>query len=131
MGSTPDLGYLLYYKVLGGLLLVLALLFLVAYGLKRWGHFLNRSTAGQRIHILVRQPLGPKHYLLLVEVLDRTLLLGVSPEGIHLLTPLAKAASDSDNMPPAETTAETQEPFQAMLDHLTGSKAEQPPNKGT
>jgi flagellar protein FliO/FliZ len=123
MGSAPDLGYMLYYKVLGSLLLVLALLFLVAYGLKRWGHFLHKSVPGQRINIVARQPLGPKHYLLLVEVLDRTLLLGVSPEGIHLLTPLAKAASDSDSEPPTETKADTREHFQAMLDKFTGSHA--------
>jgi flagellar biosynthetic protein FliO len=119
MGGSPELGAMLYYKVVGSLLLVLAALFLVAYGLKRWGHFMNKSTGGHRINILARQPLSPKHTLLLVEVFDQTLLLGVSPEAIRVLTTLEKAAMSTEAHQSAAETAEPRQQFQALLRKFT------------
>jgi flagellar biosynthetic protein FliO len=122
MGGSPELGTMLYYKVVGSLLLVLAILFLLAYGLKRWGPFMNKSTGGHRINIRARQPLSPKHTLLLVEVLDRTLLLGVSPEAIRVLTTLEKAAMSTEEPPPVAETAEPRQQFQALLRKFTNFK---------
>jgi flagellar protein FliO/FliZ len=122
MGGSPELGSMLYYKVVGSLLLVLALLFLLAYGLKRWGQVMNKSTSGHRINILARQPLGPKHTLLLVEVLDRTLLLGVSPEAIRLLSALEKAPMSTEEDHPVAEPAEPPQPFQAILRKFTKFK---------
>jgi flagellar biosynthetic protein FliO len=119
MGGSPELGAMLYYKVVGSLLLVLAVLFLIAYGLKRWEHVMNKSTGGHRINILSRQPLSPKHTLLLVEVLDQTLLLGVSPEAIRLLTTLEKAAMSTEEPQPVAETPEPRRQFQALLRKFT------------
>jgi flagellar protein FliO/FliZ len=119
MGESPELGTMLYYKVVGSLLLVLAILFLLAYGLKRWGQVMHKSTGGQRINILARQSLGPKHTLLLVEVLGQTLLLGVSPDAIGLLSTLQKAAMSTEEDHPVAATTEAPRSFQAILRKLT------------
>jgi len=87
MESTMDFSTLLY-RVLGSLGVVLAVLFAASYYLKKSGRFPAKGSPTNRISLLARQSVGPRHHLVMVEAADRLLLLGISPEGIRLLSPL-------------------------------------------
>lgn len=75
-------------KVAGSLVVVLALLFATVYGLKRFGHWTKRQDANTWIEVLAQHPVGLKHYLMLVKVGEQMFLLGVSPQGMHFLSPI-------------------------------------------
>ncbi|MCU0572532.1 MAG: flagellar biosynthetic protein FliO [Syntrophobacteraceae bacterium] len=77
-----------------GLAVVLAALYACAYGLKRTGHWLKRPQAESWIHVLDRQAIGVKHQLVLLKVQDQKLLVGISPQGINLLTRIEGDAGD-------------------------------------
>jgi flagellar biosynthetic protein FliO len=69
---------------------VLGLLFGSLWLLKRKGwartSFRRPSSAGQpRLEVIDRLALTPQHSLHLVRVADRTLLVGLSPQGCNLL----------------------------------------------
>ena len=123
MDTTAPADFMLYYKVLGSLLLVLAVLFLVAFGLKRWNSFFSKSAPGDRIQVLSRLPLSPKHSLLLIQVQEQQLLLGISPDGIRMLTAVAKAPSAlaEDAPPPPEN--EPTPRFQTLLSKFIRPKS--------
>jgi len=115
--------FTLYYKVLGSLLLVLAVLAVVAYGLKRWSRLLGQTSSNDQIQILTRLALGPKHYLVLIRIQGQQWLLGVSPDGIRMLS--AVNNPDASQAPEAPTPTET-EPhprFQAVLNKFIGSRS--------
>jgi flagellar biosynthetic protein FliO len=73
-------------KMAGGLAVVLAALLACAYGIKRTGLWLKRPESESWIKILAQQTIGLKHQLVLLKVQDQTLLVGISPQGINLLT---------------------------------------------
>ncbi len=75
-----------FAKMAGGLAVVLAALLACAYGLKRTGLWLRKPESESCIHILAQQTIGLKHQLVLLKVHDQTLLVGISPQGINLLT---------------------------------------------
>jgi len=72
-----------YLRVLGITLLLVGLLVLLAYLLRRgrWG----LSEKGGEIRVEEVRPLGLKHRLALVRVRDRVFLLGLSEKEITLL----------------------------------------------
>ena len=78
------------------LLLVVALLMAVVYGLKRFAHWTKRPAANSQIQVLSQHAVGFKHYLLLVKVRNQSFLLGVSPQGIHLLSSVHEASDPLD-----------------------------------
>lgn len=86
-GTVGDFSLVLL-RVAGSLALVLALLLLTLYGLKRWGGITRQSSEKRILDVLARHALGSRHYLLLVRVEESRLLLGVSPQGIQLLKSL-------------------------------------------
>jgi flagellar biosynthetic protein FliO len=110
-------GYLLW-KTGGSFLIVLTLLIIVAYGLKRWGMPGSRSTEGDWIRVLARETLGPKHYLVLVQIQKSLLLLGVSPEGINLLSSLERDASSAGVETPSATSPQSQKLVETILERL-------------
>ena len=70
---------------------------------KGWAHTALRRGAGDgwpRLEIVDRLPLTPQHSLHLVRWADRTLLIGLSPNGCNLLesTPSAAASSGGREM---------------------------------
>jgi len=80
-------------KVALSLALVVALMVATVYGLKRFGHWAKRPGGGNTwIEVLAQHPVGLKHYLLLVKVREQIFLLGVSPQGMHFLSPIENAA---------------------------------------
>jgi flagellar protein FliO/FliZ len=79
-------------KMAGNLALVVAILFAGFYALKRWGKWMRQTGAGAWIEVLAQHPLGPKHTLMVVKVEERRMLIGISPQGVHLLADLSGAA---------------------------------------
>jgi flagellar biosynthetic protein FliO len=83
-----DFGFQLL-KLAGSLALVVALLLLCLYGLKRWGRVMTRKPAAQGLlEVAARHSFGPKHHLMLMKVQQQFVLIGVSPQGMHFLTTL-------------------------------------------
>jgi flagellar protein FliO/FliZ len=67
------------------LALVIAVLVLVLYGVKRFSP-LNRSLTGKKeIQVIAAHHLAPREKLVLVQVLDRKVLIGVTPQTITTL----------------------------------------------
>ncbi len=81
------MGYSMVFQMAGGLFLVLALLLLASYFLRRYGHKLgvgaNRRTG---LELLGQLPLGPRRGVAVVRYLDRVLVLGVTEHQVNLLT---------------------------------------------
>lgn len=67
----------------GGLLLVVGLIFLMGYVMRRVGPLAPQG--GQHIRLVSSLPLGPRDRLLLVDVGGQQLLLGASPGRINTL----------------------------------------------
>jgi flagellar biosynthetic protein FliO len=109
MGISMDDGLnfgLQFAKMAGGLAVVLAALLACAYGLKKTGLWLRKPESESWIHILAQQTIGMKHQVVLLKVRDQTLLVGISPQGINLLTHIEGVAE------PASTVGQplTEEP---------------------
>jgi flagellar protein FliO/FliZ len=114
---------ILSYRVVGSLGVVLAVLFATAYCFKRMGQFHGRAATGKRIKLLARQSVGPKHHLVMIEAADRLLLLGISPEGIRLLSPLGEACLPVQEDQKFQKTQEPEDAFKNILDGMTDINA--------
>jgi flagellar biosynthetic protein FliO len=87
-------------KMIGNLILVLAILFIGLYALKRWGSWMKRPGSDEWIQVLAQRPITPKHFIMVVKVQEKLLLLGVSPQGLHFLTGLDDSDSPSSTGTP-------------------------------
>lgn len=80
-----------------GLILVIGLIFLIGYVMRRTGPLAPRG--GQQIKLISSLPLGPRDRLLLVDVGGKQLLLGASPGRINTLhafdEPVAEVAAST------------------------------------
>lgn len=86
MDSSFDFG-IAGLKVAGALFLLLAVLFLALYLLKRFGPKTGLPFAQQyQLKIVGQLSLGPKKKLILVRFLNRILLLGVTDSKIELIS---------------------------------------------
>jgi flagellar protein FliO/FliZ len=122
MENALDLS-VLSYKVVGSLGLVLAVLFATAYCCKKMGQFQSKATSGRRIKLLARQSIGPKHHLVMVEAADRLLLLGISPEGIRLLSPLGEGALPVQEDEKSQKAPVPERAFKNILDKVNDLNA--------
>jgi flagellar protein FliO/FliZ len=122
MENAMDFGSLLY-RVLGSLGVVLAILFAAVHGFRRFGQFPGKTRTNSRIRLLARQSVGPKHHLIMVEAADRLLLLGVSPDGIRLLSPLGRVDRPVKETASSEEPAEPEQDFQDILQQMTSANA--------
>jgi flagellar biogenesis protein FliO len=94
MDTSLDLGLQLA-KMVGGLAIVLVVLLACVHGLKKTGLWIKQPHPGAVIRILAQQTIGLKHQLVVLAVQDQTFLVGVSPQGINLLTHLRGTAEKS------------------------------------
>jgi flagellar biosynthetic protein FliO len=92
-----------FAKMAGGLAVVLAALLACAYALKRTGLWLRKQESESWLRILAQQTVGLKHQLILLRVHDQTLLVGISPQGIHLLTRIEGGAGTAGSVAPPLT----------------------------
>lgn len=75
-------------QLLLGLLLVIGVIFLLAWLVRRIQHNLPVSKSNQAIRLIATQPLGTRERLLLVQVGKEQILLGITPgaiEPLHVL----------------------------------------------
>ncbi len=80
-----NLGYLIYLKVLGSLFLLLAVLVIVLYGLKRYLPGGTKILKNEDIKLLGQMSLGPKKSLVVVRFLNSLLLIGITESNICLI----------------------------------------------
>jgi flagellar protein FliO/FliZ len=81
-----------FARSFGMLFMVLALLLLVFYFLKRVMAAKTGNTNRDTIKVLTVHHLSPKEKLILVNVLDETILIGVTPQQISTLKVMGKQA---------------------------------------
>jgi flagellar protein FliO/FliZ len=81
-----------FARSFGMLFMVLALLLLVFYLLKRVMAAKTGNTNREMIKVLTVHHLSPKEKLILVNVLDETILIGVTPQQISTLKVMGKQA---------------------------------------
>ena len=86
-------------RVVGGLLLVLALLIGGALYFKKSKFFAQYHSASARLRILETRSLGLKSNLLVVGYERNRYLLSISPTGVQLLTALPEASSEESGSP--------------------------------
>jgi flagellar biogenesis protein FliO len=84
--TTPGKGIRDWANLLLGLLIVVALIFLARYLLRRFSAQRGPTSASGVIEVLARSPLTSKHQLFLVRMPERLVLLGCGPEGLTALT---------------------------------------------
>lgn len=83
-------------KTAAMLALTLALLLIVAYGLKRWNLFGSRMAGGRRrLRIVDSLYLAPKNSLAIVHVDDQDILVGITPSSISYLASLPPRQDDA------------------------------------
>ncbi|GAU08380.1 flagellar biosynthetic protein FliO [Desulfoplanes formicivorans] len=110
-GSSSYMGDFLH--MLGWLCVILALVFVVLYLLKRFGPQAGLSMGGGKsVKILGQVSLGPKKHLVVVRFLNKILVLGVTDTQINLVT---------------EMTTDESTSFEDVLDATTrGNKTSRP-----
>jgi len=80
-------GWRLFFQAMGSLALVLGLIGLIAFVLKRYAKSAQlTSSRSDAIRIVGTKMLGGRRCLMLVRVRGQTLLLGVTPQSINCLT---------------------------------------------
>ncbi len=89
-GTTPSSSVLgaQVVQTLLGLLLVIALIFALAWVARRLQHQVPSGNNNDVIQLLATRPLGPRERLLLVQVGKEQVLLGLTPgsiEALHVL----------------------------------------------
>ena len=90
------------FKLALALALVLGLIFVLQRVARRWGaSFAPGGGRNERIRILSRLAVGPRLSLAVIQVLDRTLLVGISPQGIRRVAELGRWT----DAPPAPVSA--------------------------
>ena len=91
MESAMDVGLQLV-KVAVSLAIVIGVLMICMYGLKRLGRWSKKPEANAWIQVMARHSVGLKHQLVVVKVQEQFFLLGVSPRGMHFLSPIQGTA---------------------------------------
>ena len=88
MGAVSSVG--LFLRFLWAMLLVLALAYVAARMLKKIGF--GKTSASRYLNQIDYLSLGPKRGIALVQVVDRTVALGVTDQSISLLMEIAPEA---------------------------------------
>ena len=97
-GSTfarPVDSMTLFFRVVGALLLVIALFVGGAFYFKKSKFFAQYHGATTRLRVLETRSLGFRSNLLVVGYEQQRYLLSVSPTGVQMLTALPQAAAES------------------------------------
>ncbi len=97
--SLPDMGVSVV-RVLGALLLVLALFWCGVWAFKNWQRLIRCPGQPKRLNILEVRSLGARHALYVVGYSQQRFLISASPSGVSLLSHLP-----SDEEAPAQTVA--------------------------
>ena len=75
-------------KVAGSLLVVVGLMLVLLYAIKRIGIGSSRGRGGSAIVVLETRMVAPRKYIAIVEIADKCLALGITEHNINLLADL-------------------------------------------
>jgi flagellar biogenesis protein FliO len=89
---VPGTGVLLV-KLALSLGLVVGLILLLQKAARKWGHAMGAGGGTEAIRLLSQRSVGPRLSLAVVEVRGRTLLVGISPQGIQAVADLDASSS--------------------------------------
>jgi len=93
-----------WIKTALALALVVALIFLVRYALRRVGAAARTGGGGDVIEVLARTSVSPKQQLLLVRLADRLVLVGSGPAGMASLSEIREPQEVRDVLKALETS---------------------------
>jgi flagellar protein FliO/FliZ len=118
--SLPDSGVSSMGRVTVALSIVLLLLFVSAWAMRRFN--LLRGSGQAAIELVQGINLGPKERAVLIKVDNRRLLLGVAPGCVNLLMELApdNGATDTEGHSPLTTNQVNTPNFKALLKRSMG-----------
>lgn len=97
-GGSPDLGAAAL-QTLGALLLVIAVAALALWLTKRFT--LHSNAAGGILKVIAGATVGQRERVVLVEVADTWLILGVAPGQVRILHSMTKPLGTTDSAKPA------------------------------
>ncbi len=86
----------IYMKLAGAMALVLGLLLLLSYGLKKWGYAIQGKGSGL-IEVLETRMILPRRHICIVRVGRRVMILASSDKGIEYLGDLDEEARGSED----------------------------------
>jgi flagellar protein FliO/FliZ len=90
------------FQVLLGLAVVLALMMAAAWALKRFGA--KRMAGGAAIKVIGGVSLGGRERILMVEVADLWIVVGVAPGRVNTLATMPRQETSPDEATPVTTT---------------------------
>ncbi len=105
-------------KVIGSLSVVVGLMILLIYFIKKSGITQGISTQGSLIKVLETKMVAPKKYIAIVEVAGKCLALGVTEQNINLLTNLDDSVSEQMK---TEGTDKPSTSFAKLLNNVKAS----------
>lgn len=82
-------------KMAGSLAVVVTLMFLLLYFLKKTGLNQGGGRAGSLIRVMDTRMIAPKKYIAIVEIADQCLAVGITEHNINLLTVLGDEVKTS------------------------------------
>ena len=82
-------------KVFGSLLVVVGLMLVLLYFIKRSGLGSGQGRSGSAIAVLETRMVAPKKYIAIVEIADKCLAIGITDHNINLLADLGPEAKSS------------------------------------
>lgn len=89
--AAPDASSSLW-RLVAALAVVLVLIFVLQYLARRFGTAGRAAKGGTQIDILAQRQLGSRLSLAVVQVMDRSILVGISPRGVQHLADLDGSA---------------------------------------
>jgi len=129
--ATPGNGSLLaaIVKVFGSLLVVVGLMLLILYGIKRSGFGSGRSRGGSAIAVLETRMVAPRKYIAIVEIAGKCLAVGITEHNINLLADLGDEAKSA--LAGQSNTAKPGSNFANLLNKSMKSWQSAAPDPGT
>ena len=92
--STSDLNsFALFGKTAFALILLIIIILLCAWLIKKINSLQNKNTP---MHIVGSIPIGSKERIIIVEIQDKWLILGITPQSINMLHELPATPQDTD-----------------------------------
>ena len=102
----PDMGASVL-RVFGALLLVLALFLGGVWLFRNSQRFLGRTNGGSKLNVIEVRSIGNRQVLYVVAYGRQRLLLGSSPAGVSLVSPLPEAPEEEEPRPAVPSFGET------------------------
>jgi flagellar protein FliO/FliZ len=101
----PDAGTSVL-RVLGALLLVLAIFFGGVWVFRNSSRVLKRGGSGSALNVLEVKSLGNRQALYVIGYGRQRMLIGTSPTGVALVSELPESTADESTVPPAQSFGE-------------------------